>query len=148
MVRVSPAARKMRRGALAVFLLTMAWMMYWYATTRPPRRAAYSAGQPSGGSRKLPRAYWAIICAARGEWRPAEKGAAAELVAIKANMSFRVAQVEDDNSGLQAEVQKLRDKVAAQLKPILIPNLKKAIKVFRELGGVKTLAKHTLMSSF
>ena len=42
-----------------------------------------------------------------------EKGAAAELIAIKANMSFRVAQVEDDNAGLQAEVGRLRDKVAA-----------------------------------
>ena len=43
----------------------------------------------------------------------AEKGAAAELVAIKANMSFRVAQVEDDNTGLQAEVARLRERVSA-----------------------------------
>jgi hypothetical protein len=43
----------------------------------------------------------------------AEKGGAAELVAIKANMSFRVAQVEDDNAGLQAEVQKLRARISA-----------------------------------
>ena len=42
-----------------------------------------------------------------------EKGAAAELVAIKANMSFRVAQVEDDNQGLQAEVTRLKARIAA-----------------------------------
>ena len=44
-----------------------------------------------------------------------EKGAAAELVAIKANMSFRVAQVEDDNHGLQAEVARLKGRIAATL---------------------------------
>ncbi len=42
-----------------------------------------------------------------------EKGAAAELVAIKANMSFRIAQVEDDNAGLLAEVRKLRERVTS-----------------------------------
>ena len=43
----------------------------------------------------------------------AEKGGAAELVAIKSNMSFRIAQVEDDNAGLQAEVSRLKGRVAA-----------------------------------
>ena len=42
----------------------------------------------------------------------AEKGAAAELVAIKANMSFQVAQVEDENTSLRAEVAKLTSRVA------------------------------------
>ena len=42
-----------------------------------------------------------------------ERGAAAELVAIKSNMSFRIAQVEDDNNDLQAEVGRLKKRVAA-----------------------------------
>jgi len=54
-----------------------------------------------------------------------EKSGAAELVAIKANMSFRVAQVEDDNAGLQAEVTKLRGRVAAlqEEKSVMMGNL-------------------------
>ena len=43
----------------------------------------------------------------------AERDAAAELVAIKANMSFQVAQVGDDNSTLQAEVTRLKARLAA-----------------------------------
>ena len=43
----------------------------------------------------------------------AEKGAAAELIAIKANMSFRIVGVEDENNDLRREVEKLRARINA-----------------------------------
>ena len=41
----------------------------------------------------------------------------------------------------------MRDRVAECLKPILVPNLKKAMKVFKEQGGFKKLAANTLMTN-
>jgi uncharacterized coiled-coil DUF342 family protein len=55
----------------------------------------------------------------------AEKGGAAELIAIKANMSFQIVQVEDDNNELRAEVAKLREKVGAmqEERAVMLTNL-------------------------
>ena len=55
----------------------------------------------------------------------AEKGGAAELIAIKANMSFQIVQVEDENNSLKAEVAKLRETVTnlQEERKVMLTNL-------------------------